>query len=530
MHLKFKHLVLLITGIFFLSNDNKGQTNSDYRAIGDAKIAFDFFSSQNFRLALEEYKLLYKIDSSNIFVNHHLAICYLNTNINKKKAIPLLEFVTSQNGFNPQAWYDLGRAYRYDLKLDKAIEAFRKFETEKEGNEENFISAKRQIEMCENAKKLIKSPLDIKIENMGEIINSEYPDFNPYINANDTELYFSSKRMGNLGSFMDFDGYNTTDIYYSEYKYNKWNKARRFTPLVNTPYIEECTGLSADGQILFVFVANEYAVNDVFYTEKNGRSYTRAESLGQYVNKVESSEFSASVSPDMNYLFFSSDREGGFGGKDIYFSKRLPSGQWGPAKNAGVLVNTEYDEDFPYLAPDGTSFYFCSLGHNSMGGFDIFRSEWSEKDNKWDKPQNIGYPLNNTSDNMCISFTESGRYAYVSMFREDSYGELDIYRVTFNRIQAQYSIIKYVILGSDSVKITDYDSIKVEVTEKDSGKFIGHYKPNKANQEYSIILSPGSYILEINSNDYLPFKEEINIPDRYIKSEILHKSIILKKQ
>ena len=526
MLLKSKYLLLFLLGFIIIPNKNKSQTNSDYRAIGDAKIAFEFFNSQNYRIAMEEYKLLYRVDSLNVIINHHLAVCYLNTNIDKTRAIPLLEYVTKQSDCNPQAWYDLGRAYRYVYRLDEAIEAFGKFRKLVSNDKNNHISASRQIEMCENAKSLLKTPINIKLENMGISVNSVYPDFNPCITADETELYFSSKREGNLGSFIDYDGYITTDIYYSEYKYDSWNKAKRFSPLINTPYIEECTSISADGELLFFFVANEYAVNDVFYTQKKGRSFQKPLTLGANVNHISSTEYSASVSPDGNYLFFSSDRKGGIGGNDIYYSRRLPSGEWGPANNAGNIINTEYDEDFPYLAPDGKSFYFCSFGHNSMGGYDIFKAEWDQENRKWSKLMNIGYPLNNTSDNMCISFTKSGRHAYVSMFLDDGFGDLDIYRVTFNDIEPPYTILKLEILNSDSSPLIDKDVLYVEVKESGSDRYIGKYLPCKKSGYYTIILLPGIFDLDIKT-DELTYFEDIIIHDRG-SSKIVNKTITLK--
>lgn len=529
MRIYQKYFLFLIFLCCILVIPINSQTNTDFKSIGNAKLASDYFTSQNYRMALEEYKILYKKDSLNIIINHHLAICYLNTNINKKKAIPLLEYVTTKKDCNPQVWYDLGRAYRYIYNMDKAIEAFKKFESLSNVKENNFISASRQIEMCENAIILIRNPIDVSIRNMGPLVNSAYPDFNALITSDESLLYFSSKRNGNLGGFIDFDGYNTTDIYFSEYKYEKWNKPRRLSPLINTPYIEECTGVSADGELLYLFVANETAVNDVLFSQKKGRSFQRSVSPGHNINKIEFLESSASISPDKNYLFFSSDRDGGSGGKDIYISKKLPSGEWGPAKNAGRNINTEYDEDFPYLAPDGKSFYFSSLGHNSIGGYDIFKSEWNANNNTWSKPDNIGYPLNTASDNICISFSQSGRHAYVSMFLEEGIGDLDIYRVTFNNIEPPYTVINCVILESDSSHIQDPKNTLVTVADNKSHRIIGQYSPNMESGSYTIVLGPGDYKLKIETAEFQVYQEEFSIHDRGKDLKKIDKYIILKK-
>ena len=133
-------------------------------------------------------------------------------------------------------------------------------------------------------------------------------------------------------------------------------------------------------------------------------------------------ESAATISADGQTLFFASRRTGGLGGKDIYMTRKLPTGEWALPQNLGDVVNTPYDEDFPNLFYDGQTLYFSSKGHNSIGGYDYFKTEWDAEKNTWSKPINLGYPLNTPLDNICISFTEDQRHAYVSTWRKDSRG------------------------------------------------------------------------------------------------------------
>jgi len=345
---------------------------------GDEKNAKFFFEKECYLLALNDYYYLYLDDSTNVDHKYHLAICYLNTNIEKHKAIPLLKSITSLEEFDHQTWYDLGRAYQYAYQFNDAIDAFKQFLHIVEADDDkNDIPAERQIQICQNAKELTKDTLNVHIENLGSDINSAFPDYNVYVTGNEAYLVFTSKRQGNIGNLPDLDGYNTPDIYSSEQKYCKWSRAKRFTPVINTNLAEECVGLSADGNRLLAFFYNETGREDIYYTNKKGRSFQKAESFGEYVNSNQSIESAAAISPDNTILFFASNRDGGMGKKDIYYSKKLPNGIWGPPVNLGVNINTSYNEDFPYLSPDGTYLYFCSQGHNTIGGYDIFKCRWN---------------------------------------------------------------------------------------------------------------------------------------------------------
>ena len=165
-----------------------------------------------------------------------------------------------------------------------------------------------------------------------------------------------------------------------------------------------------------------------------------------------------------------------------------------------------------------------------MGGYDIFKSDWQPAEQSWTKPENIGYPLNNSSDNMSISFSQSGRHAYVSMFLEGGIGDLDIYRVTFDNIEPTYTVINAEILQSDSSRIYNTGNVFAKVLENGSNKMIGRYLPNKKTGRFTIILPPGNFKLEVNAEGFLPYEEEIIIPDRDFHTRILNKNIILKKQ
>ena len=155
-------------------------------------------------------------------------------------------------------------------------------------------------------------------------------------------------------------------------------------------------------------------------------------------------------------MIFSSDKAGSVGKQDLWISYALPNGDWTPSVNLSKKINTIWDETHPTLSADGKTLYFASNGHNSMGGYDIFYSKWNESEKEWEKPINIGYPLNTTEDNLALSFSSNPKYAYTSCLRPEGLGDLDIYRVGFNNIKTLYTLIKGSILTPDSVNIVQY--------------------------------------------------------------------------
>ena len=219
-------------------------------------------------------------------------------------------------------------------------------------------------------------------------------------------------------------------------------------------------------------------------------------------------ESSATISANGNTLFFSSKRKGGLGGKDIYMTRKLPTGKWAKAQNLGSNVNTPYDEDFPNLFYDGTTLYFSSKGHNSMGGYDYFKSIWNKKKNEWSKAENLGYPLNNARDNVCISFTEDQRHAYISSWRPDSKGFQDIYKVTFNDIGYKETIIKATILLSSTKKIIKNALV---IITNNKTKEERNYTPNQINGKIIIALPRGDYSVTIEAPGYQFTTENITI-------------------
>ncbi|MGL4597747.1 MAG: hypothetical protein ACRCYO_09470, partial [Bacteroidia bacterium] len=222
-----------------------------------------------------------------------------------------------------------------------------------------------------------------------------------------------------------------------------------------------------------------------------------------------------------NTLYFASDRPGGFGGLDLYISKRLPTGKWSPATNLGAAINTAYDEDFPNLSPDGKILYFSSKGHSSMGGYDIFKAEIDIMTQAFSSVKNIGYPINTPEDNSNFRISSNGRYGYVAMRREDGLGDLDIYRVEFNDIEPSYAVVTGQISPKTAGSKLNNSEIFMTVYNMKTNELVGNYIPNSNTGRYVIILAPGIYAITVEAPGFKTYQTELNILDKSsFKTEI----------
>ena len=201
--------------------------------------------------------------------------------------------------------------------------------------------------------------------------------------------------------------------------------------------------------------------------------------------------------------------KGGFGGYDIYVSKRLPNGKWGNAKNMGKTVNTKFDEESPYIFPDGVTLFFSSKGHKSMGGFDIFYSE-KNKD-KWKKPINIGYPINTTDDDIFYIPTADGKRAYYTSMQEGGFGESDLYLIDVKSNVKPLAVLTGKINAEEGT-VPNSPIIIKDIKEEEEDKI---FKPNPKTGKFIMILSPGkTYLMTCEEDGYVAFNSILSVPEK----------------
>jgi outer membrane protein OmpA-like peptidoglycan-associated protein/tetratricopeptide (TPR) repeat protein len=501
-------------------------------------LAGKYLTDANYQDALPIFLHLDTLTPGNPNISFYIGLCYINSMQDKSKSIPYLEKAAKNVSLDytgiPNditapvfAFYYLGRAYMIANKIDSAIAYFNKFKYYLTENDKDQIKdVNRQIEMCYNAKKLMANPVNIKIENLGKPINSPYPDYAPVISADESTIIFTSRRPGSTCEKKDIDGKFFEDIYAANLGEDKKNWGTGFRKIgsnINTCGHEASVSLSYDGKELFIY-KDDNGDGNIYVSHFVNDEWSVPEKLSSEINS-KAWETHASLSPDGNTLYFTSNREGGYGGRDIYMSEKLASGKWSKAVNLGPKINTEYDEDSPFILPDGVTLYFASKGHESMGGFDIFTSTLSE-DGFWSEPENIGYPINTTDDDVFYVPTKDEKHAYYSSAKEGGFGDMDIYKLSIITPKKVVAHLKGIIFDELSYKPL---IAKVELADAKTNEIIASLTNDNETGNYYVSLPTGkTFNLTVTAEKHIPYKESIYIPDT-ISNPDINKAIILQK-
>ena len=470
----------------------------------DVKEAAYQFKVENYQAALKMYLNAYKRDTGNVDINYSIGVCRTKTNSAPDQALPHLLKAESKYGQEGDFLLALAKAYFFNYKFDKARETLNKAAVKLKGNAEvdmlkNYI---------DNAEKMVKSPIDVTFVNLGKGINSDMDDITPILSPDGEFMFYSSNRKYDT-SFKEY----MWDVYYSnseagDYKKNKTASA------FNTQEDEIMAGVSLNGTEIY-FYQDAYGVErDLIVSTIEAGQIKGKTPLPPSINTKGMEKAACSTSTG-DTLIFASDGLGGKGGFDLFYSVRLPNGDWSAPTSLGNTVNTQNDELYPMLSTDGKKLYFCSNGSKSMGGFDVFVCSFDQKNLKVGEPKNIGYPLNDVYDNLTISYSNDGMYAYVSAIKPDSYGYSDIYRVVFNEKDPMvklYIVKLQIAQGETKVDFAETETdLKVSVFK---GKTLfGTYNYNPATSSINIALLPGDYVLEIEGKTIETISKKINIPN-----------------
>jgi len=433
----FTTLLLLV----ILSRIGFAQFNEDFKKKYSAAEAF--FAVGNYSDALQNYLKLNELAPNNPNLSYKIGVCLVNMAGRRAEAIPYFmiakRFISKKYKGNykekrapDKTLYWAGKAYLSDYKIDMAISSFTKYKEFLKKDSTKIKMVDLLLSNCNNAKYLMKTPINIKLENLGASVNSAYSDYSPVISRDMRTLIFTSRREGTTGDNKTISGKFFEDIYIVRQNPSSqaWENLQKISPNINTEGHEASDYLSNDNKELYIYKADE-GNGDLFISKFVNDEWQKPEEIKGDVN-TDSVENHACLSPDEKKMFFVSNRKGGFGGKDIYMATKDEKGEWGNVVNLGNVINTPYDDDVPYVIGNSQGYltlYFSSQGHESMGGFDIFTST-SSGDNVWTPPQNLGYPINTTDDDAFFIPTLDKRHAYYVTALKDGYGDQDLYYLT----------------------------------------------------------------------------------------------------
>jgi hypothetical protein len=462
---------------------------------------------------------------NNANINYKIGYCYLQTANSKLEALQYLEaacdkrFSKSYDQYDPiekrapvQALFYLGRAQALNLKIDDAIETFKKLQKSLGKKHLMYIDATRELEMCQEAKSQMANPRNYKITNVGPTLNTASNEYSPVLSLDESTMFFTSPRVrpdSSNSKIIDFVTMQYKDDIYATFKNEEgvWMEPELLN--LNTDAHDAAISVSPDGQTLFIYRDN-FGDGQLLESTLIGETWSEPLLLGSDINTA-AWETHATVSADGNTLLFVSDRIGGVGKRDIYRCVKLPNGEWSRALNIGSQVNTVYDEDAPFLTADGKTLYFASRGHNTMGGFDIFSSKLGQ-DGEWSTPVTLGYPINTVDDDVFFVPMADGRRAYYSSSKDGGYGLKDIYLVDMPDIteETQLAVLKGYVITPEGEELPDDLRILVK---NDKNAEVSEYRPRKRDGGYLAVLNPcTSYHIEYYKGKEKIKEDDINVP------------------
>lgn len=361
--------------------------------------------------------------------DHRTAIPYLEKAI-KSISANYDMYSTREQDAPIDALYHLASCYHLNQEIEKAEEYYNKFITESKKNSELIPVTRLRLTQCQIAKRQIAEPIKIYLRNIGPTVNTIYPEYSPVISLDGSAIYFTSRRPWENGETELFKdeiiNQYPEDVYVSYMDYDSsWTTPIRLDFCL--PARNEATvAVSSDERKIYLY-EDTTGFGDIYYTDFYHAKFQEIKKLDIDGVNTDDWETHAMMSHDKQMFIFTSDRKGGFGGRDIYMMKREGE-KWSEPINLGPGINGPYDEDSPFISVDNKTLYYASNGEKSIGGFDILYSEIN-LDGTWGESKNVGFPFNSTNDDIFYTTTIDGLKGYMTSFRNSGEGDKDIYEI-----------------------------------------------------------------------------------------------------
>ena len=486
--------------------------------------ALIMYDEKEYLAALPIYERLYKAHPEEVFLKFVYGRCCLYRSDKHEEALQLISEVYQKNKKAENIEFDLARAYHLNYKFDEAIAMADQYIANKRAVAEDKVTAEQIKKYCQNGKILYANPTNAKITNAGSILNSENEEYLPVVSADESMMIFTyvgkESTGGRQNKLMQPNEYGDyyEDVFQSKKVNGEWTKP---TPIsnINTNTHDAAIAISPDGQKMFVYRDNGDDHGDIYISYLKDTTWTVPVKILGEVNSF-AWEGSCSLTSDGKTLYFSSERSGGYGGRDIYRATLMPDSTWGKVVNLGDSINTALDDDAPFIHPDGITLYYSSKGKNSMGGYDIFEAKMNTKDSLFRSPRNLGYPINTTDDDIYYVLSANGKTGYYASGKKGGSGLKDLYFVdpgTTEKapiaclVKGNITFNKQPVEGNISVVVTSKNN-EVYANLK-SNTATGHYVTTfPAGANYKVTLTYQNYYprtLEFDATNITEYTEKV---------------------
>ncbi|HEX2968688.1 MAG TPA: hypothetical protein VHO46_06250 [Bacteroidales bacterium] len=457
-----------------------------------------YYLYEEYDLANQLYLLIETPENMNI--KHKIGTCYLNIPGEKEKSMAYLETAVKTASYDSktesfkelrapfEVYFSLAKAYMINNEFEKALttlQSFSRITKENGGQMENLGFIDQQIQACKNAIQFRQVPVLFGKEALGEGFSMGSINENPAVSFDGNSIVYAERR-----------GLENA-IFYSKKVNGRWENPVEITAELNGGTDCSPTALNYDGTELFIYKTDNY--DGVIYSSKySDGKWASIQKLNKNIN-TKYYESHACISADGKKLYFASNRDGGLGNLDIYVSELDSKGSWGPAKNLGSDINTPFNEDTPFITENDEYLYFSSEGHNSMGGYDNYKSQKSGSG--WKTPSNLGYPLNSADDDKFFQPANNGKNAFYSLSTGYKKKEIFYLDMTSSGSDKLYSVFGKLVLEGDSLNAIRNESVSVinRITSDTLSKVFTDEKQG----QYEIDLSSGLFRILYSAKGYL---------------------------
>lgn len=492
-------LIVLFLPVYLLAQQRQYAT-TDKEAMKHYVAASQDIDENMYDEAIGELSRAIQRDDKFVEAHAQLADLYLMKHAYKEAVDHFRTVVKYNPDYNEGIYIKLGETEINTAEYAAAQADLQKYLSYSGVPEARQAYARKLIADCDFSINALKNPVPFNPVNIGPEINTDADEYIPVATADENMLIFTRKIN------------NNEDFYKSIKNDGKWQTATSLSRQINTPnYNEGSQSISQDGNYLFFTGCNRpdgLGRCDIYISQRKGNDWAKPFDLSPPVN-TPGWESQPSISADGRTLYFVSNRKGGYGGYDIWKSKLTDKG-WGEPENLGPNINTTFDEKSPFIHPDDSTLYFCSNGWPGMGNMDLFVSRL-DKNGKWQKPQNLGYPVNTNGDENGLTITANGNYAFLSSNNLKGYGGYDIY--TFELPPSvKPHMVTYVkgVIKDATTKQPLEAAVEIIDLEKDVPVY-QDYSSAAAGDFLATLTAGKNYGLNISKNGYLFYSENFSL-------------------
>ncbi|NQY68026.1 MAG: PD40 domain-containing protein [Flavobacteriales bacterium] len=490
-----------------------------------------FYIKGNYQAAINKYNMILDTDTTNPFIYHELGLCYFNQGfISKEKALEFFKISIRKSipgDTIQESFFYLGKTYHMIGEHEIGIKYLEHFKGKIKDSYSGYILAddmNRQIETSTNAIFYKNdAPTPHAISNLGKVINTNTGQYNPIVNGEMSTLIYSEKNNAYPQSARD----NTDELlmitkFQPDGKWSKPSKLKESSKLVveNLDKKAQMLGFSLDNTEIYV-----YQLNDIYLGKITKGKYVTLKPWNCTFLDKKAYEPHFYFTKDGNSVYFTSDREGGYGGLDIYRSVKNEDSTWTVAENLGPIINSKYDEITPFMTTENDRLYFSSLGHSSMGGYDVFYSDNIKED--WSLPKNMRQPINSSMDDLGFVIGPNNKTGLISSSREGGKGDMDIYEFAIECAFINTVRLRGVVMTKDDELV----ETQITFTNKISGKKVVAYAAASKKGSFIVELKANTnYVMSIERGGYLKQTQEIHTPKQCEPYEIFQVIHMNKKK